>query len=166
MNMNVHPEIDEFSVVEKQVSRWYHRQRIISRVQLEAAYLTHLLVYLPPQYGTFINQEVTTCTASNSEPEVPTAAWLKVFTFIHGELCLRIPLFYSQRFSAIIGPADASLEEGGANLEPAHGFQGLSYGEKITSSFCTQVDSRWYSFVERCRQEWLDIHAFSTLTAG
>ena len=122
------------------------------------------LLSSPLQYGTFTHQEMTTCTASNSELDVPIAAWLKVLTFIHGELCLRIPLFYSQRFSAIIRPTDASLE-GGASLDLAHGFQGLSHTEKNTFSSCTEVDSRWYPFVERCRQEWMRIDAFSILTA-
>lgn len=165
MEMNVQPVADESSVVEKNVSRWYHRQQISSHVQLEAASLTCIPIYSPLQYGTFTHQGVITCTASNSESDVPIAAWLKVLTFIHGELCLRIPLFYSQRFSAIIHPTDASLEEGGASLELAHGFQGLSHTEKNTFSLCTEVDSRWYSFVERCRREWMHIDAFSTLTA-
>ena len=134
-----------------------------SHVPLWAALLTCLLAYLPLQYGTFNYQDVTTCAISNSELAVPTAAWLNVLKFIHGELCLRIPLLYFQRFSATFRLTDASFEEGTASLEPVRGFQELNPRETELSSFYAQVDIRWNYFVERCRRGWLSIHAFSTL---
>ncbi len=91
---------------------------------------------------------------------------MNVLTFIHGELCLRIPLFYFQQFSATFRLTDASFEEGTTSLESVRGFWELEHREKSFSSFYTQVDTRWNSFVERCRQGWLGIHAFSTLIAG
>ena len=103
---------------------------------------------------------------SNSELDVPTATWLNVLKFIHGELCLHIPLLYFQRFSATFRLTDTSFEEGTASLEPVRGFQELNHKETAFSSFQSQVDIRWNSFVERCRQGWLGIHAFSTLIAG
>ena len=114
------------------------------------------------QYGTFANLEVT-CAA---ERDVPTPAWMNVLTFIHGELCLRIPLFYFQQFSATFRLTDASFEEGTASLESVRGLRGPKHRVKTISSFYAQVDTRWNSFVERCRQGWLGIHVFSTLTAG
>ena len=50
-------------------------------------------------------------------------------------------------------------------MELVRGFQELNHGETALSSFYSQIDTRWNSFVERCRQEWLGIHAFSTLIA-
>ena len=130
------------------------------------ASLTCRLVYSPLQYGTFTYQEVATCAANNSEIDVPIATGRKALTFIYGELCLRIPQFYRQRFSTNVRLA-ATLEASEASIEAAHSLHDLNYMESEPSCFFwTQIESQWRPFVERCRQEWLDIHAFGVLITG